>query len=250
MYCIFELKLKLFQIVFKLKIKPFQTVLKLKLKLFQTAYKFNQNPTINNPSNQMGRTKQVSPTARPATSPLLEFEPLNPEGNKEDAVVYYEETGLLKYKGKNYVLTRELPEDYEITEAFLIENYRGEDIIFLNITSDDDDLQIRCSLTVIPSDEEKVKLTTMVKDFGAELTYLTKAMVDGVKRMKKMMNIFNDSVESACPGFNFYRDFDIELPTPESRQFRNMDVALEYLSNEAEKLSATEPFSKKRKSCD
>ena len=190
----------------------------------------------------MGRTKQVAPTSRPATSPLLEFEPLNPEGNKEDAVVYDEETGLLKYKGKNYVLDRELPEDYEITEAFLIENYRGEDIIFLNITSDDDDMQIRCSLTVIPSDEEKVKLTTMVKDFGAELTYLTTAMVDGVKRMKKMMNIFNDSVESACPGFNFYRDFDIEIPTPESRQFTNMDVALEYLSNEAEKLSATEPF--------
>jgi hypothetical protein len=198
----------------------------------------------------MGRTKQVAPTARPATSPLLEFEPLNPEGNKEDAVVYYEETGLLKYKGKNYMLNRELPEDYEITKAFLIENYRGEDIIFLCFTSDDDDGQIRCKLTVIPSDEEKVKLTTMVKDFGAELTDLTKTMVDGVKRMKIMMTVFNDSVESACPGFKFERDLDIELPTPDSREFRNMDVALEYLSNEAEKLSAIEPISKKRKSCD
>jgi hypothetical protein len=198
----------------------------------------------------MVRTKCIALTARPSTSPVLPFEVFNPDGNTEGSVVYSEETGLLEYKGKNYMLDRELPEDYEITEAFLIENYRGEDIIFLSITSDDDDMQIRCSLTVIPSDEEKVKLTTMVKDFGAELTYLTKAMVDGVKRMKKMMNIFNDSVESACPGFNFYRDFDIELPTPESRQFRNMDVALEYLSNEAEKLSATEPFSKKRKSCD
>jgi hypothetical protein len=198
----------------------------------------------------MVRTKCIALTARPSTSPVLPFEVFNPDGNTEGSVVYSEETGLLEYKGKNYMLDRELPEDYEITEAFLIENFRGKDTLFLCFTSDDDDGQIRCKLTIVPSDAQKVKLTTMLKDFGAEMGEATKQLADGFKRMKTLMTVFNASVESVCPGFNFERDIDIELPNPDSRYFENMDDALEYLSNGAEKLSAVEPFSKKRKSCD
>jgi hypothetical protein len=199
----------------------------------------------------MVRTKHIAPIARPQTSPLLQFEIFNPDGNKEDSVVYFDETGLLKYNGKNYMLGCKLPEGCEITEVFLVEKFRGEDTMFLCFEDEDEnEVQIKCKLTVLPGDAEKVKLTTVFKDFRAEMAEETKGMADGFKRMKNLMTAFNASVESVCAGFNFHRDLDIDLPKPDSMQFRNMDGALEFMSREIGKLSEIEPFSKKRKSCD
>lgn len=198
----------------------------------------------------MVRTKQYATISRPANSPLLEFEHFNSEGNKEGAVVYCEESALLKYSGKSYMVDHELPDNFEVTAVFLINNFRGEDTMFLEYSADDCEMQIRCKVTAVPSDEEKIKLAAVLKEFGTEMAEETAKMVASFKRMKTLVAGFDASVESVCAGFKFSRDVGIELPTADSRHFRNMGEALEYLSQETETLSAVEPFSKKRKSSD
>jgi hypothetical protein len=198
----------------------------------------------------MVRTKMYASVPRPVSSPSLKFELLCPEGNSDDAVVYSEESGHLRYKGKSYMLDRAPPEDYEITEVFLIGDYRGEETMFMGVETDDNDMQIRCRLTVIPSVEEEKKLTAMVKDFGTEMAKEVEKTQESLARMKALINGFHSGVGSVCPGFNFARDGNIDFPTTNARQIRNMDEGLEYLWKETGKLSAIEPFSKKRKSCD
>ena len=197
----------------------------------------------------MGRSKQIPKISRPDTSPLIEVELFNQEGNKDGAAVYCEDSELIKFGGKNYKPNGEIPEDYEVT-GFLIEDFRGEEILFLNCESEDYEKQIRCKLVVVPSDAEKLELSTLLKDFGTELAEETKKMAESFKRIKTLMTGFDASVESACTGFKFPRDLDIELPTADSRQFRNMEEVLQYMSNETEKLATIDPFSKKRKSCE
>jgi hypothetical protein len=198
----------------------------------------------------MGRTKQYV-TISCGDSPLLEFEHFNSEGNKEGAVVYCEESALLKYSGKTYMIDHELPEDFEVKEVFLINKFRGgDDTMFLEYSTDEYEMQIRCKVTVVPSDEEKIKLAAVLKEFGTEMAEEAGKMVASFKRMKTLMTGFDASVESVCAGFKFSRDVGIELPMADSMHFRNMGEALAYLSLETETLPAVEPFSKKRKSCD
>lgn len=192
----------------------------------------------------MGRSKQIPKISRPDTSPLLEVELFNPEGNKDGAAVYCEDSELIKFGGKNYKPNGEIPEDYEVT-GFLIEDFRGEEILFLNY-----DKQIKCKLVVVPSDAEKLELSTVFKDFATGMAEETKKMEESFKRTKTLMAGFDPSVESACAGFKFARDRGIEIPTAGSEHFENMEYALENFSKEFGRLAATNPFSNKRKSCD
>ena len=210
-----------------------------------TRYKYNQAQIF---ANQMVRTRHIASTTRPTTSPSLEFEFFNTEGNKEGAVVYCEESALLKHNGKNYMIDCEIPED--ITDVFLVENFRGEDTLFLDYVSDDCDMQIRCKLIVVPSEAEKLELCTLLKAFGTDMAEETQTLTESFKRIKTLMAGFDASVESACTGFEFRRDLGIQLPKANSGQFRNMEAALAYLSGETEKLATTELFSNKRKSSD
>ena len=197
----------------------------------------------------MGRSKQIPKISRPDTSPLIEVELFNQEGNKDGAAVYCEDSELIKFGGKNYKPNGEIPEDYEVT-GFLIEDFRGEEILFLNCESEDYEKQIRCKLVVAPSDAEKLELSTVFKGYATDMAEETKKMEESFKRMKTLMAGFDPSVESACAGFKFSRDRGIEIPTTGSAHFRNMEYALEYFSEEFGKLAATNPFSNKRKSCE
>lgn len=200
----------------------------------------------------MGRTKHIAPTPRPESSPLLEFEALEPGQNNEDAVVYCEESGILTYDGKTYKLDRALPEGYEVTGAFLIPNFRGEEIIFIDLESEDDCReQIKCKLTVLPSDDEQLKLTTLYKDLGTELAKEAEKVEESLTRMKTLIGGFHDDVAVVCPGFNFKRDIGVYVPIAGTYDFIKMDEGLSYMKGSVAKISdVAEPFSKKRKSCD
>jgi hypothetical protein len=199
--------------------------------------------------------RPVYHTPRPAASPLLELELLNAKGNKKGTVVYCEESGLLKYDGKNYKLECEFPEDHniidKITEVFLIPDFHGEEIMFVDFKNEDFKEQVKCRLTVLPSDDEKVKLTTMYKDLGTELAKEAEKVEESLKRVKTLIGGFNDSVAVVCPGFNFAKDIGIDLPTADTYDFRKMEDGLRIIQRDVAKISdVAEPFSKKRKSCD
>ena len=199
----------------------------------------------------MVRTKHIAATPRPASSPLLKLEVLNAKGNKKGTVVYCEESGLLKYNGKNYKLDSEFPEDHKITEVFLIPDFRGEEIIFVDFESEDFEEQVKCRLTVLPSDDEKVKLTTMYKDLGTELAKEAEKVEESLRRVKTLIGGFNDGVAVVCPGFNFTKDIGVHLPTTNTYDFRKMEEGLRCIQRDVAKISdVAEPFSKKRKACD
>ena len=198
----------------------------------------------------MVRTKHVYHTPRPASSPLLKLEVLNAKGNTEGTVVYCEESGLLKYNGKNYKLDSEFPEDHTITEVFLIPDFRGEEIIFVDFENEDFKAQVKCRLTVLPSDDEKVKLTTMYKDLGTELAKEAEKVEESLKRVKALIGGFNDGVSVVCPGFNFTKDIGVDIPTADTYDFRKMEDGLRIIRRDVAKISdVAEPFSKKRRYC-
>ena len=212
----------------------------------------------------MERTKRIYHTPRPASSPLLKLEVLNAKGNTEGTVVYCEESGLLKYNGRHYKLEcefpgggyprNEFPEDHDIigkiTEVFLIPDFHGEEIIFVDFENEDFKAQVKCRLTVLPSDDEKVKLTTMYKDLGTELAKEAVKVEESLKRVKTLIGGFNDGVAVVCPGFNFAKDIGVDLPTANTYDFRKMEDGLRIIQRDVAKISdVAEPFSKKRKSC-
>ena len=203
----------------------------------------------------MVRTKHVYHTPRPASSPLLKLEVLDAKGNTEGTVVYCEESGLLKYNGRHYKLECEFPEDHDIigkiTEVFLIPDFHGEEIIFVDFENEDFKAQVKCRLTVLPSDDEKVKLTTMYKDLGTELAKEAEKVEESLRRVKTLIGGFNDGVAVVCPGFNFAKDIGVDLPTADTYDFRKMEDGLRIIQRDVAKISdVAEPFSKKRKSCD
>jgi hypothetical protein len=195
------------------------------------------------------------PFPRPATAPLVRFERFNVEGNSEDAAVYSEETGLIVYKNKHYMTNTVIKDSYVIDESFLMEDYRAEEHILVRFRYRPGDYVLQASFrfTVLPTlkEEDKTKLTSMLHTFTGDMTKEVQHMKESIERLKGIIKVFNENVKSEYPGFKFEEDLDISIPTTkELDEEYGIEAGVESLLETMDKISASQPFSKKRKASD
>ena len=199
----------------------------------------------------MSRTR-IAAVDRPESSPTLPFERFNPDGNSTEAVVYVVDDGILLYKGSSYIARKQIPESAAINDVF---QYGKERMIvkYTPLGDGEKERHMTCRLSVVPTPEQRTKLTALFQQHGSKVVGIAEQMQAGVDQVNSLIGSLKTDVDSICPGYRFdcmcvFGDFDSAYPIQDVGDVDDLTCKVGSFLDGALELSTAEPFSKKRKS--